>query len=60
VLWLVDGVGDGRVVPPLLKHLGETLWNGREVKIRIAGEGGKPQVTHLSQIKVPSDNSKIP
>jgi hemolysin-activating ACP:hemolysin acyltransferase len=48
ILWLVDALGDGRIVTPLLKRLGESVWKGREVKTQTVGEGGKPQIKRLS------------
>jgi hemolysin-activating ACP:hemolysin acyltransferase len=50
-LWLVDAIGDGRIVGPLLKQLGEGLWKGRDVKMRIPGEAGRPEVKRLSEIQ---------
>lgn len=41
ILWLVDTVGDSRVVPQLLKHLQETAFKGRDMKVRVRGEDGK-------------------
>ena len=41
ILWLVDTVGDARVVPQLLKHLQETAFKGRDMKVRVRGEDGK-------------------
>jgi hemolysin-activating ACP:hemolysin acyltransferase len=41
ILWLVDTVGDARVVPQLLKHLQETAFIGRDMKVRVRGEDGK-------------------
>jgi cytolysin-activating lysine-acyltransferase len=47
ILWLVDAVGDPRVVPQLLKQLLETSFKGREAKVRAAGEDGKITVRRL-------------
>ena len=47
ILWLVDAVGDPRVVPQLLKQLLESSFKGREAKVRTAGEGGKVTVRRL-------------
>src|SRR5437588_8386931 len=41
ILWLVDTVGDARVVPQLLKHLQETAFKGRDMKVPVRGEDGK-------------------
>ena len=41
ILWLVDTVGDARVVPQLLKHLQDTTFKGRDMKVRVRGEDGK-------------------
>jgi cytolysin-activating lysine-acyltransferase len=50
ILWLVDAVGDARVLPPLLKRLGETTFKGREVKVRSRGADGKVTVTTLKAV----------
>jgi hemolysin-activating ACP:hemolysin acyltransferase len=55
-LWLVDAIGDGRIVGPLLKQLGEGVWKGRDVKMRFAGDAGKPQVKRLSEIQRLTEN----
>jgi len=34
ILWLVDAVGDNRVLPTFLKHLRENVFNGQKVKMR--------------------------
>jgi len=47
ILWLVDAVGDPRVVPQLLKQLLETSFKGRETQVRAAGEDGKITVRRL-------------
>jgi cytolysin-activating lysine-acyltransferase len=41
ILWLVDTVGDSRVVPQLLKHMQETAFVGRDMKVRVRAEDGK-------------------
>ena len=48
ILWLIEAVGDGRVVPGLLKQLSENALKGREVKMRVRGQDGKPAVRSLS------------
>jgi cytolysin-activating lysine-acyltransferase len=48
ILWLVDAVGEPRVVPQLLKQLLETSFKGREAKVRAAGEDGKITVRRLA------------
>ena len=50
VLWLIDAVGDPRVVPQLLKQLVETTFKGRELKVRVTGEDGKVIVQRIAQI----------
>ena len=39
ILWLIEAVGDQRVMPGLFKQLSETKWKGREVKVRVAQRG---------------------
>ena len=48
ILWLIEAVGDGRVVPGLLKQLSENALKGRDVKMRVRGQDGKPAVRSLS------------
>jgi cytolysin-activating lysine-acyltransferase len=50
ILWLVEAVGDARVLPQLLKRLGETTFKGREVKIRSRGADGKVTVRSLLEL----------
>src|SRR5215470_4717274 len=47
ILWLIDAVGDRRVVPGLLKQLADNTLKGREIKVRGRGEGGKVEVKNL-------------
>ena len=47
VLWLVEAVGDPRVVPSLLKQLMETALKGQTVKVRRL-ENGRPSVCSLA------------
>jgi hemolysin-activating ACP:hemolysin acyltransferase len=47
ILWLIDAVGDRRVVPGLLKQLADNTLTGREIKVRGRGEGGKVEVKNL-------------
>jgi hemolysin-activating ACP:hemolysin acyltransferase len=46
-LWLVDAVGDARVVPELLKRLRESVFKGKDMKIRSRDAEGKPTVQIL-------------
>jgi hemolysin-activating ACP:hemolysin acyltransferase len=50
ILWLLEAVGEGRVLQPVLKQLNETEFRGREVKMRTLGKDGKPLVTALRQL----------
>jgi len=47
ILWLIDAVGDRRVVPGLLKQLADNTLKGREIKVRGRGEDGKVEVKNL-------------
>ena len=42
IVWLIDAVGDPRLLPQFLKRLNETTFKGREVKVRRRGHDGKP------------------
>lgn len=42
--WLVELVADARTRQILLKHLGETVFKGREIKMRVRGADGKMQI----------------
>jgi len=48
--WLVDAVGDARMVSPFLKQLSETVFKGRDVKVRSRGKDGAAQVMNLSKL----------
>lgn len=47
VLWLVEAVGDPRIVPSLLKQLMDTALKGQTVKVRRL-ENGRPAVCSLA------------
>lgn len=46
-LWLIEAVGDGRVIPNLLKQLADGPFKNKTVKIRSRGEQGKLSVQFL-------------
>ena len=48
ILWLIDVVGDPRVVPQLLRQLVETTFRGREAKMLARGENGKVIVQRIA------------
>jgi hemolysin-activating ACP:hemolysin acyltransferase len=48
IVWLIEAVGDPRVLPGLLKQLQASgPLKGREVKMRVRGEDGKPAIRAL-------------
>lgn len=49
IYWLVEAVGDGRVVTPILKGLIEQEWRGKVVKVRSRGEKGEAIVRVIGQ-----------
>ena len=40
ILWLVDAVGEGRIVEAMLKRLVATEWKGREARMRVRAPDG--------------------
>lgn len=48
ILWLVDVVGDPLVVPKLRKQLVETVFKGREAKMRVRADNGNVRVQRIS------------
>lgn len=52
-LWLVDVVGDGRVVQQFVAQLAGTTFKGRSVKCRRIGPTGKAEIEHLNTGVVP-------
>ena len=42
--WLVEFVADTRTQQALIKHLGETVFKGRAIKMRVRGADGKMQI----------------
>jgi len=46
-LWLIDAVGDPRIVPELLKRLRESVFKQKDLKVRGRGQDGKPVVQVL-------------
>lgn len=53
ILWLVDAVGDERVVRHFLTRLAETTFKGHSVKYRRIGLTGKAEIEHLNTGVVP-------
>lgn len=53
ILWLVDAVGDGRVVQQFVIQLAETALRGRNVKCRRLGPNGMMEVQCLNALLVP-------
>ncbi len=48
VVWLIDAVGDSRVIGAMLKHLHQTTWSSRVVKAHMKGEDGVTAVRTLT------------
>jgi hemolysin-activating ACP:hemolysin acyltransferase len=44
ILWVVEAVGDNRVMGTLMKALAEREWKGKPVKLRGRDEAGRPVV----------------
>lgn len=44
ILWIVDTVGDNRMVAAVVGRLQETLWKGKQVKVRIADAQKQVQI----------------
>jgi len=42
--WLIELVADTKVQQALMKHLGETVFKGKGIKMRVQGADGKTQV----------------
>lgn len=47
IVWLIDAVGDSRIIGPMLKQLHKTRWGGRPVKARMKGNAGETSVRTL-------------
>ncbi len=48
-LWVMEALGDGRVIEAMLKRLMETGWAGRTVKFRAKSKDGKMVIATLPQ-----------
>lgn len=48
-LWVMEALGDGRVIEAMLKRMMETGWAGRTVKFRAKSKDGKMVVATLPQ-----------
>lgn len=48
VVWLIDAVGDSRVIGAMLKHLHQGAWNGQIVKAHMKGPDGLSAVRTLT------------
>lgn len=46
-LWVVEAVGERRVIGALLKRLQDKDWKGRAVKLRVSGPDGKAAIRSL-------------
>jgi len=46
-IWVVDGIGDRRVIAAQLKKLRDNEWKGQTVKIKVRGQDGAPTVRVL-------------
>jgi len=57
ILWLIEAVGDARVVPQFLKELSEKALKGRSVKVRTRDKDGKAIVSTLSDATAPAPPS---
>jgi hypothetical protein len=47
-IWVVDALGEARVVEALLKRMTESIWAGKTVKMRAKGKDGRMSVGELS------------
>ena len=47
IIWLIDAVGDARVIGAMLKQLHQTKWNGHTVRARMKGPDGHVAVQNL-------------
>jgi hemolysin-activating ACP:hemolysin acyltransferase len=47
ILWLIDAVGDPRIVPQFLRQLSETKFKGRQVKVRSRAQNGTASAATL-------------
>ena len=47
IMWLIDAVGEPRVLTGLVQQLAENAFKGRPIKLRQVGEGGKTIVAVL-------------
>ena len=46
-IWVIEAVGDGRVVEAMLKRMSETSWAGRTVKFRARNKDGQMVIGSL-------------
>jgi len=47
IVWIVEAVGEARLIQALLKRLHDKQWAGKTVKLRARDKAGKPQVGTL-------------
>jgi hemolysin-activating ACP:hemolysin acyltransferase len=48
ILWVVDAIGDQRVIAPMLQGLVQSAWQGKPVKIRARDKDGQFRVGTIS------------
>ncbi|NOT72006.1 MAG: toxin-activating lysine-acyltransferase [Hyphomicrobium sp.] len=43
-IWVIDAHGDAKVITSMLQRMAENEWKGQQVRVRIAGKDGKPEI----------------
>ena len=51
IFWIIDVVGDPQVLPNLRQKLIETVFKGREVKMRVRDDSGNVSVQRISAVR---------
>lgn len=54
ILWLVEAVGNARVANGLFKQLSETVFKGRDAKMRVRDKDGKASIQTLRPLQTPA------
>ena len=55
IIWIVDVIGDPRVIQAMIKNAAASQWTGRQVKLRKRGPDGAPAIAVLQAAQIAID-----
>src|SRR5262249_43714026 len=60
IVWIVDAVGDERVIGPMLQGLVQTAWQGKPGKMRARDKDGQVRVAAIAIKTAPGVTVQLP